>query len=555
MPTTPDKPTFHCLARGVDLDIASAQELDLIVIGGGVTGAGIALDASSRGMKTVLIDMRDFASGTSSKSTKLIHGGLRYLKQFEIGLVRETGTERAIVHRLAPHLVHPEKMLLPIVENGSFGKWSASIAISVYDYLAGVKGDERKIGLSTAEVLTDEPLLRPELIRGGGMKYSEYRTDDARLTIALIKAAVRHGAIALNHCKMTDLIYDTGKVIGVTCQDQITGREVTFHARHVVSAGGPWVDQIRTQDKSAGGKSLHLTKGVHIVFDHEKLPLQNAVYFDAFDGRMIFAIPRGKVTYVGTSDTTYEGDLQRVLCAREDADYLLNAVNNYFQLDPLGVADICSSWAGLRPLIHEDGKSPSELSRRDEIFESASGLVSIAGGKLTGYRKMAERIVDLLAKKDQGKFTRKCRTDQLKLQLNPYPKYSAVLDHIARLESALEKDGVAPYHAWHLVTMYGRNADLILAEYKARIVSGRAIDEALLLAELNFTIQHESVYRPQDFLNRRSGRTYFDMESARRHHALVVETLSSTFGWDAETTDKEREHSMQMLDDCLAFQS
>ena len=542
------------MERSADLDAALSDEMDLIVIGGGVTGAGIALDASSRGIKTLLVEMRDFASGTSSKSTKLIHGGLRYLKQFEIGLVRETGTERAIVHHLAPHLVHPEKMLLPIVENGSFGKWSASIAISVYDYLAGVKGEDRKIGLSTEEVLKEEPLLRPELIKGGGMKYSEYRTDDARLTIALIKAAVRHGAKALNHCQAEKPIYDEdGKITGVVCRDEITGRTCQFKSKYVVSAAGPWVDKLRTLDKSAGGKSLHLTKGVHIVFDHAQLPLRNAVYFDAFDGRMIFAIPRGKVTYVGTSDTTYHGDLLRVLCSLEDTHYLLNAVNNYFQMEPLGVDDVRSSWAGLRPLIHEDGKSPSELSRRDEIFESDSGLISIAGGKLTGYRKMAERIVDLISKKDPDRFVRKCRTAQLRLQEDPYPKYSAVQEHITKLSETLKKDGLSEYHAWHLVTMYGRNADRILTRYSA-IETDRPAEEKLLMAELTYGIDHESVYKPQDFINRRSGRTYFDISSAHHFHELIVHTLSERFGWDDEKRRHEYEKSMQELDDCLAFQ-
>lgn len=546
-----DNPTFTCLDREEQIRQATNTFYDLIVIGGGVTGAGIALDASHRGFRTLLVEKGDFASGTSSKSTKLIHGGLRYLKQFEIGLVRETGTERAVVHELAPHLVHPEKMLLPIVEDGSFGKWSASIAISIYDYLAGVKSEDRKIGLDNDELLADEPLLKPEGLKGG-VKYSEYRTDDSRLTISLVKAAVSQGATAFNYAEVTDLLYVEDRVAGVTCVDHISGQKQVFKGSYVVSAAGPWVDKIRGKDNSLGGKSLHLTKGVHIVLDYQKLPIRNAVYFDAFDGRMIFAIPRGKVTYVGTSDTTYQGDLDRVLCTKEDANYLLNAINNYFVVEKVTVSDICSSWAGLRPLIHEDGKSPSELSRKDEIFESSSGLVSIAGGKLTGYRKMAERIVDLFCAKDPDRFPAKCGTASLKLQNPSYQDYHEVKQDISDLEVRVQKLGLKPHHAWYLITTYGKDHEVIVKQMEAL----REIDDPeleLVRLEVAYTIGHESIYHPQDFFNRRTGRIYFDIESVRKYQKEVIGILAGHFGWDQQQCESEEKENTQMLTDCLAF--
>ena len=374
---------------------ATTQTYDLIVIGGGITGAGIALDAASRGLKTVLIEKKDFASGTSSKSTKLIHGGLRYLKQFEISLVREVGRERATVHKLIPNLVTSEKMLLPLIKDGTFGKLMTSIGLMVYDVLAGVeKVDQRKM-LDVQETLDKEPLLSKANIEGGGI-YAEYRTDDARLTIEIIKTAAKFGAHCLNYVQANEFIYSNGKVAGAICTDSLEGQNLEIKAKSVISAAGPWVDELRTVNKSMTNKHLHLTKGVHIVLPHHKFPLKQAIYFDFPDKRMVFAIPRGKITYIGTTDTDYFGDKDKVMTTKADVEYLIKGTNKAFPKINLTIEDVESSWAGLRPLIHEDGKSASEISRKDEIFESDTGLISIAGGKLTGYRKMAEKVVDRL---------------------------------------------------------------------------------------------------------------------------------------------------------------
>jgi glycerol-3-phosphate dehydrogenase len=358
---------------------------DLIVIGGGITGAGIALDAASRGLRTALLEKNDFAFGTSSRSTKLIHGGLRYLKQLEFGLVKEVGSERAIVHRIAPHLVIPEKMLLPLSEKRGMGYWLTSIGLMIYDYLANVRREDKRRMLTKPQTLRFEPLLRKDDIKGGAI-YAEYRTDDARLTIEIIKAAYAHGADTCSYAAVTDFVYEGGKVAGVHVLDQADGASFQVRGTVCVSAAGPWVDTLREINKSKSAKRLHLTKGVHIVVPREKLPVQQSIYFDVDDGRMIFAIPRGRTTYIGTTDTNYKGPLDAVFTDPEDATYLVKAVNATFPSVHLKTDDIESSWAGLRPLIHEEGKSASQLSRKDEIFESDTGLISIAGGKLTGYR-------------------------------------------------------------------------------------------------------------------------------------------------------------------------
>jgi len=302
------KATFSGIQRSVLLKEMAGESFDLLVIGGGITGCGVALDAESRGIHTCLIEMQDFAEGTSSRSTKLIHGGLRYLKQFEVRLVAEVGKERAIVYENAPHVTSPIWMLLPIYENGTFGKMTTSFGLKVYDFLAGVRKDEKRSMLTREETLKKEPLLKRDGLKGSGY-YVEYRTDDARLTLEVIKEAVVRGTKAINYVKAEELLYDEyGVIVGVRAIDQITGESVDIFAKKVVNATGPWADTIREKDHSKEGKTLHLTKGVHIVFDAKRFPLNNAVYFDTpnGDGRMVFAIPRGGKVYVGTTDTNYE---------------------------------------------------------------------------------------------------------------------------------------------------------------------------------------------------------------------------------------------------------
>jgi glycerol-3-phosphate dehydrogenase len=405
-------------------DLASTN-FDVLIIGGGITGAGIALDAASRGMKVALIEKNDFASGTSSKSTKLIHGGLRYLKQFDFWLVKEVGTERAIVHKLAPHLVIPEKMILPLIDGGTYGSWLTSIGLKVYDILASVEGEDQRKMLDKKETLEKEPLLPEKGLNGAGY-YAEYRTDDARLTIEILKTALEYNAKTLNYVEATEFLCKNNRLVGARVKDSISNNSFDIKAKYIVNATGPWVDDLRQVNNSKIGKRLHLTKGVHLVVSHKKLPVKQSIYFDVPDGRMMFAIPRGNVTYFGTTDTNYQTDKNNVETNLVDATYLISAVNNIFPDINLTLNDIESSWAGLRPLIHEEGKSASELSRKDEIFVSDTELISIAGGKLTGYRKMAERIVDLVVKKYNRRYEKKVQREQ-------YRKHCAFWWNLCRL--------------------------------------------------------------------------------------------------------------------------
>ncbi len=506
---------FSNLNRAATVKKVAKEHFDIVVIGGGITGGGIALDAASRGLKVLLLEKGDFASGTSSKSTKLIHGGLRYLKQFDFWLVKEVGSERAIVHKLAPHLVLPEKMLLPLIEGGSYGKWLTSVGLKVYDILAQVSGDDKRQMLEKKEAMALEPLLPKKMVKGAGY-YAEYRTDDARLTLENIKTSLQYGAEALNYAEVTNFIYKENRVKGVVVKDHFSGDEFSVNANYVVSAAGPWVDELRSINNSKKGKRLHLTKGVHLVFPHHKLPVKQSVYFDVPDGRMIFAIPRGKITYVGTTDTNYNLDKDMVETDIADAIYLIAAVNNMFPSINLGMEDIESSWAGLRPLIHEEGKSASELSRKDEIFTSETGLLSIAGGKLTGYRIMAERIVNRIAKKmeeEEGKEVPECLTETLSLCGSKFKNHKEVKKYITEIYESIKADGFTTYDAWYLVTNYGVQTEEIINFYKNRTEKDRAV--RMILSELEFGVAFEMVQSPMDFFIRRTGRLYFDIHSVR----------------------------------------
>lgn len=567
---------FSSSTRGENIKQLQGALFDVVVIGGGITGAGIALDAASRSLSVGLLEKNDFAFGTSSRSTKLIHGGLRYLKQFEFGLVKEVGSERAIVHRLAPHLVVPEKMLLPLYEKRGLGYWLTSIGLKIYDLLAGVKPEDQRRMLTRNQTLRQEPLLKPEDVKGGAI-YAEYRTDDARLTIEIIKTAHEKGAIIVSYCQVTDFIYENEKIAGVQVADPITGNSFAVRSKVVVNAAGPWVDELRAidhskdaqladkvgqarlndkvgqarpYDKVGHGKRLHLTKGVHLVVSHDRFPIKQAIYFDVDDGRMIFAIPRGRTTYLGTTDTNYNESKDEVIANHEDAVYLINAVNRTFPAANLSLKDVESSWAGLRPLIHEEGKSASELSRKDEIFESESGLISIAGGKLTGYRKMAERIVDKVIKEYFSQLDKRCFTDSIPLTESNFKNYSEVKNYKGSLAIKLRVLNLEDF-VGYLVHNYGKQCDAIMNRLSNNLEKDTEL--ALLKAELWLGFEYEMVLKPADFLVRRTGLLYFNILRLRKYKEAILREFKVQFGWTKDQSVLEKEILEKIISESNGF--
>lgn len=515
--------------------------MDLLIIGGGITGCGIALDAASRGLRVALLEKNDFASGTSSRSTKLIHGGLRYLKKLEFGLVKEVGSERAVVHSIAPHLVVPEKMLLPLYEKRGLGYWLTSFGLRIYDWLAGVKREDQRKMLTRNQALRAEPLLDGQGVRGGAL-YAEYRTDDARLTIEIAKTAARHSAILLSYCKVVGFATaPDGSINGVNAVDVLTETKFAVRARSVVNAAGPWVDEIRQADGSLEGKRLHLSKGVHVVVPIGKLPVTQAIYFDVVDdNRMIFAIPRGRTTYIGTTDTSFEGKPDNVRASLDDARYLLNAVNHTFAGAVLTFEDIESSWAGLRPLIHEEGRPASDLSRKDEIFVSPSGLISIAGGKLTGYRKMAERVVNLVIKRSfPDRQFNPCCTSAIRLVPGgPVDLRDANLQR-NELIKLLQQFGLAEPAAYNLFELFGANAFEISEDLRQQ--SGRTDSTLdLLKAELRYCLEEEMVCSAPDFFVRRTGLLYFDIKRVIQYAEDIIQEMAAALQWDEKRMNAER---------------
>ncbi|EWG09776.1 glycerol-3-phosphate dehydrogenase/oxidase [Cytobacillus firmus] len=539
--------TFSNLNRTDMINTLTAEEFDVLIIGGGITGAGIALDAATRGMKTALVEMQDFAAGTSSRSTKLVHGGLRYLKQFEVKMVAEVGKERAIVYENGPHVTTPEWMLLPMHKGGTFGKFSTSIGLRVYDFLAGVRKSERRSMLNVRETLSKEPLVKKDGLKGGGY-YVEYRTDDARLTIEVMKAAAEKGAMPVNYLKVEKLLYDEqGKVCGAAAADQLTGRVHEIRAKKVINAAGPWVDSIREKDGSKKGKTLRLTKGVHLVIDQSKFPLKQAVYFDTPDKRMVFAIPRDGKTYVGTTDTFYNSNPVNPKMTVSDRTYIINAINFMFPSVKIAENDIESSWAGVRPLIWEEGKDPSEISRKDEIWESDTGLLTIAGGKLTGYRKMAETIVDLLAEKFKQESNRtfsRSITKTLPISGGNVGGASKFQEFIRFQTEKGTSIGLSAEHSRHLVKMYGSNVGIIFNMIETKRSEAENYGLPIVLwSKLKYAIEHEMAATPVDFFNRRTGALLFDIETVRNYQGQVISYMADAFNWD---TAAERNYENQL---------
>ncbi|MBM7661558.1 glycerol-3-phosphate dehydrogenase [Bacillus mesophilus] len=545
---------FSSKNRQHTLEELASSKLDVLVVGGGITGCGIALDATTRGLTTGLIDMQDFAAGTSSRSTKLVHGGLRYLKQFEVKMVAEVGKEREIVYENGPHVTTPEWMLLPLHKGGTFGKLSTSIGLRVYDFLAGVKRRERRRMLGVQETIQKEPLIKKEGLRGAGY-YVEYRTDDARLTIEVLKEAVQHGAKAVSYAKVVELLYKDGRVIGVEVEDQITKKRYDLYAEKVVNATGPWVDNLRKQDRSNNGKNLRLTKGVHLVFDAAKFPLKQAVYFDTPDGRMVFAIPRDGKTYVGTTDTFFNDEPSHPKATKQDVEYIIKSMKFMFPEVVVSEQDVESTWAGVRPLIYEEGKDPSEISRKDEVWESESGLITIAGGKLTGYRKMAEMVVDLMVQnpvfKKNSSVKQACQTKKMPISGGHVNGSKNLSSFVKSFEKEAQGLGFTIEEYNHLADMYGSNIEELLNHaktYSPEISGGLPLP---IYVQLQYSLNSEMTYKPVDFFIRRTGALFFQIDWVQTWKKPVIDFMAKELGWNAEQKDVYTSELEKELQDAM----
>jgi len=502
-------------------------ELDLLIIGGGITGAGIARDAAQRGLRTALVEAVDFAAGTSSRSSKLIHGGLRYLQQGDIALVREAATERAVLRRIAPHLVARLRMVMPTGRLTTQLKLKAGLVL--FETLAPVEPQDKHEMWSRTEALANEPLLEPSTLQGA-VAFTEFLTDDARLVLANLQSAHGDGALVANHAEVMGIERSRA-----TVRDTFTGETFDVHARAIVNAGGPWVDELRRRANASGRSRLQLTKGIHIVVPHERLPVRHSVIMTAHDKRSIFVVPRDGTTYIGTTDTFYPTPTLVPEVTRADVDYLLEATNRTFHDVRIGHGDITSSWSGLRPLLAEEGKSPSEISRKDEIIvDDATGLISIAGGKLTAYRRMAERIVDLVMSR-LGMTARPSRTADIALAGGDATPPSSLDGHAGN----------------RLHRLYGTVGATLLARDPATVPG----IVGLLRAEIDHAIDAEMALTLEDVLERRTRVLLFEPRQGLGGVEEVAAVMARRLGWTPERTATEVERYRHLAAGLRSFPS
>ena len=380
-----------------------SREFDLLVVGGGITGCGIALDAAARGLTTALVEARDFASGTSSRSTKLIHGGLRYLRHREFRLVREASAERRLLQRLAPGLVSSIPFVLPVYDS----RWESlkyRAGLTLYDVVAGFRNTARHRRLRDRDIDVHYPgLRRPGLT--AAYRYFDAVTDDARLTLQVARVAASLGAVFANYAPVTALIRRSGHTVGVTITDALSGRELQINARKVILAGGVWLDDLLALDAPVMAHNMSPARGVHIVLPGGRLPTGAAFTMTSpADRRLVFAIPWFHRTFVGTTDSPYHGDLAHPIFEIEDVDYLLDVVNYHFPDAGFNRTDVVAVQAGLRPLLSRPGRAVEDLSRRHRLIRTPSGVLAVGGGKLTTYRRIARKSVDAVLRdlSDEG---------------------------------------------------------------------------------------------------------------------------------------------------------
>lgn len=519
------------MAATADRDAAlrrlAEERFDVLVIGGGITGAGVALDAASRGLKVALVERRDLASGTSSKSSKLVHGGLRYLQQREFRLVYQALAERQRLRYTAPHLVKLLPFLIPI-----FGKdgiihpklrKALNSALWMYDLTGGAR-----IGKLHDQIDKDEALAHVSTLKAdrtlGAFIYYDAQTDDARLTMTIARSAMDHGAVVANWAPVVAITKDdAGKATGARID--VDGQTIDVRAATVVTAAGVWTDDVRALDEGANPDSIRPAKGIHITVPWEKVRNDIACVFPVpKDRRSIFVVPMAGRTYIGTTDTDYDGPVDDPQCTPEDVAYLLDAMNASID-PPLSEADVLGTWAGLRPLVKSDeiSERTADLSRHHKVVRSASGVISVTGGKLTTYRRMAEDTVDEITKV-------RCRTKKLRLH---------GADGWDDLDAS--RLGISEELTTHLASRFGADARVVAAMIVADPSLGARITPGLphVRAEAVFAARYELARTLDDVLTRRIPARWLDRDGAFAAAEDIADLVAPELGWSDDDIGRE----------------
>ena len=518
------------------------ERFDLVIIGGGVIGAGTARDAALRGLRVAVIDADDTGSGTSSRSSKLIHGGLRYLEQGDFSLVFESVSERRVMLNIAPHLVRPLGFLFPIYNSSPVKLTKLRLGLMVYEGLALFRSPKMHRTLSSAEIAESMPLIKRQGLQGGPL-YWDCMTDDARLTLETVVDATQHGAAVLTYGRAVELIRnESGRIAAVRVKDVLDRSEqprtVDVSAAVVINATGPWSDSVRSMGPQES-RQLRTTKGVHIVVPAHKVPLEHTIVgTHPRDNRVLFIIPWGDQVYVGTTDTDYEGDPREVSADRADIDYLIEAIDAYFPSSNVRPEDITATWAGLRPLIRADGVHPSQVSREHVITVDPDGLISIAGGKLTTHRRMGAEVV--------GEALR-----WLQLTGHPTPGLRAVHTDLIPLPGAVgwpedddgtqvarlvaeEAGGRLPEATCrYLADRYGTLA-INLVRYaitEQRLLEPLVPGRPEILAQVDWAVRYELAVTVTDFMARRTQLFFRDADQGLGAMEAVSGRMAGLLGW------------------------
>lgn len=599
--------TFSLESRQQAIQNLKNEQLDLLIIGGGITGAGVAIQSAASGIKTGLIEMQDFAEGTSSRSTKLVHGGIRYLKTFDVGVVADTVSERAVVRGIAPHIPRPTPMLLPIYDEpeATYDMFSVKIAMDLYDKLAGVTGTQyANYTIDRKEVLQREPGLKSDRLMGAGV-YLDFVNNDARLVIENIKEADELGATVASHVKAVGMTYDAnGRVNGLKAHDELTDETFDIHAKLVINTAGPWVDKVNALNTEVKAQeTLRPTKGIHLVVDSSRLSVPQPTYFDSglHDGRMIFVVPREGKTYFGTTDTDYTGDYKHPRVEQTDVDYLLKAINNRYPSVDIALNDIEASWAGLRPLISNNGSSdyngggansgkvseesfnnliktvddyenktaaradvekaisqlrtahaeetvnPSQVSRGSSLKVAENGLMTLSGGKITDYRKMAagalEMIRDIL-KKDFNETVREIDSKKLQVSGGHFDPNNVEETLKFYTKVAMSK-GISEDDATDLANRFGSNVSRVVSYADQGTAEGLNLKETI---SLRYSVNEEMTLTPVDYLLRRTNFVLFHNDQLAAIKQPVINEMARLLNWDAA----EKERQTAQLDAAIA---
>lgn len=514
----------------------SQEEYDVVIIGGGINGAGVARDAASRGMKVALVEASDFASGTSSRSSKLIHGGIRYLENFEFHLVFEALTERATLFKIAPHMVHPLRFLLPLYKGSRVGMNKMGLGMWVYDALSLFRAPKLHERLNAKKSIDRIPILQTKNLLGSFV-YSDAYMDDDRLVIETLRSAKNLGADQVSYVKAKGAIFKDEKMCAIECEDVLSNEKFVIKGKHFVSTVGPWTDQLGETLLSKWKKILRPSKGIHITLSKDRLPLPCAMVM-ATEGekRIVFGIPRHEMIIIGTTDTDYNDDPANVHSTKADVDYLLKVVEEYFP-GAIRKEDILASYAGVRPLVNDGSETESKTSREHVIIDDPRNITFVAGGKYTTYRKMAEQTVEKFLKHYSKIDRKRFKTNNTKIPLNPKVTAESFKEAQGRLEELVSRTHFTTEHLQVLLDRHGAEAFDIVSQYYSPAQKSVWEMEAL------FAINESMCGKLQDFYLRRVPLFL----SEKDHGFQFLESLSRLFQQKLGWTEEERKINVENI--------